>query len=524
MNCLEEFQKSKNISFCNSFKDGLINFNTILNVKSGEIVKVFDPMNPDLKCQALIMNLTPVYCEALVLEDMSVKEGWMVSSTEQLGNIKAGLHLFNTVVNALGENMLTEGNNSHVLSFSFSMETRAPNILDRQSVHQPLHSGLKAIDSLIPIGLGQRELIIGDRQTGKTTIGFDLWYNQNNLNNFLDKVYNYSEVKYSLNYFKNVIWVIYVAIGQKRSKVMSIFHQAKALNMMQFSCIVAATAAESAPMQFLAPYTACALGEYIRDIMSGHSVLIYDDLSKHAVAYRQMSLLLRRPPGREAFPGDVFYIHSRLLERAAKLSLEYKLGSLTALPIIETQAGDVSAYIPTNVISITDGQIFLETDLFYAGIRPAINAGLSVSRVGSAAQLRAMKQIAGSLKLELAQFREVESFSKLGATLDTTTQSFITRGYILIEILKQSQTAPCLVPLQLITLFAGLSGYLDFFELNEIECFLTMLEYIFFNNGLWYLFERFVGVSILYEDLHFFNVLYVGLTHKIKNCIVENVE
>jgi len=302
---------------------------------------------------------------------------------------------------------------------------------------------------------------------------------------------------------------------------MTVYNDAIKRNMMVYGSIVAATAAESAPMQFLAPYTACCLGEYIRDILKGHSVLIYDDLSKHAIAYRQMSLLLRRPPGREAFPGDVFYIHSRLLERAAKLSDEFGNGSLTALPIIETQAGDVSAYIPTNVISITDGQIFLETDLFYAGIRPAINAGLSVSRVGSAAQLTSMKKIAGSLKLELAQFREVEGFSKLGASLDASTQSLITRGTILIEILKQRQNAPLLMPFQLFSLFAGLAGYLDKIVLSDLEIILNVLEFTLIKWKFDFFFERSIISMSMFEDLSFLNCIYHAV---IRSICYENGE
>jgi len=496
-------------SLCTSFKDGLLSFPTFEGAKSGEIIIVFDQNNKDLYGQALIMNLTPTITEALLLEDVSVKEGWAIFGTQSLASLNSGLHLFNTIINSLGEDVLNF-ENTNVLYKNFSLETRAPNILDRKSVHQPLHSGLKAVDSLIPIGLGQRELIIGDRQTGKTTVGFDLWQNQSSLNFFVDNVYKFSST-HSLDYIRSLIWVVYVAIGQKRSKVMSIFNEAQKRNMMQYGSIVAATAAESAPMQFLAPYTACALGEYIRDVLCGHSVLIYDDLSKHAVAYRQMSLLLRRPPGREAFPGDVFYIHSRLLERAAKLSDDFLAGSLTALPIIETQAGDVSAYIPTNVISITDGQIFLETDLFYAGIRPAINAGLSVSRVGSAAQLPAMKQIAGSLKLELAQFREVEGFSKLGASLDAATQSLITRGNILVEVLKQKQNSPLLIPFQLFSLFAGLSGYLDKLKIEQIDIFLTLLEDVLLDSGLWMFFERDENSASLFRDLELLNTLYLAI-------------
>jgi F-type H+-transporting ATPase subunit alpha len=505
---------------CLSHKDGLITFSTYEGAKAGEIIFVFDSESEtDAIARALIMNLTPTISEALLLEDVSVREGWSITNSSNLASLKSGLHMFNSIIDALGNVVFGNAENieiMHDLKHDFSLETRAPNILDRKSVHQPLHSGLKAVDSLIPIGLGQRELIIGDRQTGKSTVCFDLWQNQTNLNFFLKSIFDYKK-SFSYEYIKAMTWFIYVAVGQKRSKVMTLYNDAAKKKMMEFGSIVAATAAESAPMQFLAPYTGCALGEYIRDILNGHSVLIYDDLSKHAVAYRQMSLLLRRPPGREAFPGDVFYIHSRLLERAAKLSSEYGLGSLTALPVIETQAGDVSAYIPTNVISITDGQIFLETDLFYAGIRPAINAGLSVSRVGSAAQLTAMKKIAGSLKLELAQFREVEGFSKLGASLDSTTQSLITRGNILIEVLKQRQNAPLLIPFQLFTLFAGLSGYLDTILLSDLETFLLALETKLVYFKIYYFFERSTNSTNMFEDLEFLNVLFQTICSTIEN-------
>jgi F-type H+-transporting ATPase subunit alpha len=515
-------KKSNNItadSTCLTYKDGLISFSTFEGAQAGEIIHVYDNtgVNESI-ARALIMNLTPTVSEALLLEDVSVREGWSIVKTKQLASLNAGLHLFNNITNALGNVMLGPSEGipiSEELRYNFSLETRAPNILDRKSVHQPLHSGLKAVDSLIPIGLGQRELIIGDRQTGKSTVCFDLWQNQTNLNFFLFSIFKYKGAIH-LQLLRSFIWVIYVAIGQKRSKVMSVYNDALKKKMMRFGSIIAATAAESAPMQFLAPYTGCALGEYIRDILQGHSVLIYDDLSKHAVAYRQMSLLLRRPPGREAFPGDVFYIHSRLLERAAKLSDSFGAGSLTALPVIETQAGDVSAYIPTNVISITDGQIFLETDLFYAGIRPAINAGLSVSRVGSAAQLPAMKKIAGSLKLELAQFREVEGFSKLGASLDAATQALITRGTILVEVLKQRQNSPMLIPFQLFTLFAGLSGYLDKIPLSDLETFLLSLEYILVESKIFYFFERSEVSAKMFEDLHFLNVLFKALCSTIE--------
>jgi len=333
------------------------------------------------------------------------------------------------------------------------VEIKAPGIIPRQSVNEPMQSGLKAIDSLVPIGRGQRELIIGDRQTGKTAVAVDTIINQKKINESGDE--------------KQKLYCIYVAIGQKRSTVRQIQKTLEEAGAMDYTTIVAATASDAAPLQFLAPYTGCAMGEFFRD-NGMHALIIYDDLSKQAVAYRQMSLLLRRPPGREAYPGDVFYLHSRLLERAAKLSNEHGGGSLTALPIIETQAGDVSAYIPTNVISITDGQIFLETNLFNQGIRPAINVGLSVSRVGSAAQTKAMKKVSGSMKLELAQYREMAAFAQFGSDLDASTQKLLNRGSKLTELLKQKQYSPMTVAEQVISVFCGVRGYLDDVELKDI--------------------------------------------------------
>ena len=336
------------------------------------------------------------------------------------------------------------------------MEVKAPGIIPRQSVGEPMQTGLKSIDSLIPIGRGQRELIIGDRQTGKTAVAIDTIINQKKINESDDE--------------SKKLYCIYVAIGQKRSTVAQIVKTLEDAGAMDYTTIVSATASDSAPLQFLAPYTGCAMGEYFRD-NGMHALIIYDDLSKQAVAYRQMSLLLRRPPGREAYPGDVFYLHSRLLERAAKLSDANGGGSLTALPVIETQAGDVSAYIPTNVISITDGQIFLETELFNQGIRPAVNVGLSVSRVGSAAQTKAMKKVAGSIKLELAQYREMAAFAQFGSDLDASTQKLLNRGSKLTELLKQKQYSPMTVAEQVLTIFAGVRGYLDDIDLKNIEDF-----------------------------------------------------
>merc|ERR1712159_307873 len=337
------------------------------------------------------------------------------------------------------------------------VELKAPGIIPRQSVHEPMTTGLKAVDSLIPIGRGQRELIIGDRQTGKTAIAIDTILNQKAINAGPDT--------------KAHLYCIYVAVGQKRSTVAQLFEILKKNDCLKYTTIVAATASDAAPLQFLAPYTGCAMAEYFRDT-GKHAVIFYDDLSKQAVAYRQMSLLLRRPPGREAYPGDVFYLHSRLLERAAKLNKDtHQGGSLTALPVIETQAGDVSAYIPTNVISITDGQIFLETELFYKGIRPAVSVGLSVSRVGSAAQIKAMKQVAGTMKLELAQYREVAAFAKFGSDLDAATRQQLLRGEVLTELLKQKQYVPMTTVDIVVSLFAGVKGYLDKIVLKEVTDF-----------------------------------------------------
>ena len=340
------------------------------------------------------------------------------------------------------------------------VEVKAPGIIPRKSVHEPVQTGLKAIDALIPIGRGQRELIIGDRQTGKTAVIIDTIINQKTINAGTDE--------------KKKLYCIYVAIGQKRSTVAQLVQTLEEYGAMEYTIVVAATASDPAPMQFLAPYTGCTMGEFFRD-NGRHAVIFYDDLSKQAVAYRQMSLLLRRPPGREAYPGDVFYLHSRLLERAAKMNDEHGAGSLTALPVIETQAGDVSAYIPTNVISITDGQIFLETELFFRGIRPAVNVGISVSRVGSAAQVRAMKQVAGRIKLELAQYREMAAFAQFASDLDATTQQLLARGSRLTELLKQPQFKPVPIEEQVVAIFAGVRGYLDKIDIGRIGAFESQL-------------------------------------------------
>jgi len=378
--------------------------------------------------------------------DKTIKEGDVVKRTGSIVDVPIGKGLLGRVVDALGNPIDGKGALKNVKRTR--VESKAPGIMPRESVSEPMQTGLKAIDSLIPVGRGQRELIIGDRQTGKTAIAIDTFLNQKSTN---DKAGKDDTKK---------LFCIYVAVGQKRSTVAQIVKTLEERGALEYSIVVAATASDPAPMQFLAPYSAAAMGEFFRD-NGMHAVVVYDDLSKQAVAYRQMSLLLRRPPGREAYPGDVFYLHSRLLERAAKLNGDNGSGSLTALPIIETQGGDVSAFIPTNVISITDGQIFLETELFYKGIRPAVNVGLSVSRVGSAAQIKAMKQVAGTIKLDLAQYREMAAFAQFASDMDASTRQLLSRGERLTELLKQSQYSPMEVEEQVAVIFAGVKGYLD---------------------------------------------------------------
>ena len=386
--------------------------------------------------------------------DANIKEGDTVKRTNSIVDVPVGKELLGRVVDALGNPIDGKGN---IESQNRSrIEVKAPGIIPRKSVSEPMQTGLKAIDSLIPIGRGQRELIIGDRQTGKTAIAIDTIINQKSINESGDET--------------KKLYCIYVGIGQKRSSIAQTVKALEDAGAMEYTTVVAATASDAAPLQFLAPYTGCSMGEYFRD-NGMHALIIYDDLSKQAVAYRQMSLLLRRPPGREAFPGDVFYLHSRLLERAAKMNDENGGGSLTALPVIETQANDVSAFIPTNVISITDGQIFLETELFNQGIRPAVNVGLSVSRVGSAAQTKAMKKVAGSIKLELAQYREMAAFAQFGSDLDASTQKLLNRGSKLTELLKQNQYSPMTIAEQVVSIFTGVNGYLDDLELNQIRDF-----------------------------------------------------
>ena len=406
------------------------------NVQAGELVE----FPGGVKGMALNLEVDNV---GIVIfgEDRGINEGDTVKRTGSIVDVPVGKGLLGRVVDGLGNPIDGKGPIENVERQR--VEVKAPGIIPRKSVHEPMQTGLKAIDSLIPVGRGQRELIIGDRQTGKTAIALDTIINQKSVNDGDDE--------------SKKLYCIYVAVGQKRSSVAKFAKTLEDQGAMEYSIIVSATASEPAPLQFLAPYTGCTMGEYFRD-NGMHAVIIYDDLSKQAVAYRQMSLLLRRPPGREAFPGDVFYLHSRLLERAAKMGDEAGNGSLTALPVIETQAGDVSAYIPTNVISITDGQIFLETGLFYKGIRPAVNVGLSVSRVGSAAQVKAMKQVAGSIKLELAQYREMEAFAQFASDLDAATQRLLARGARLTELLKQPQYKPLPVEEQVAVIYAGVRG------------------------------------------------------------------
>jgi F-type H+-transporting ATPase subunit alpha len=398
--------------------------------------------------------------------DRDIKEGDTVKRTGAIVDVPVGRGLLGRVVDALGNPI--DGKGPIEGAERTRVEVKAPGIIPRRSVHEPMQTGLKAIDCLIPVGRGQRELIIGDRQTGKTAIALDAILNQKEVNAGDDE--------------SKKLYCIYVAVGQKRSSVAQFVKALEDRGALEYSIIVAATASEPAPLQFLAPYTGCTMGEFFRD-NGMHAVIFYDDLSKQAVAYRQMSLLLRRPPGREAYPGDVFYLHSRLLERAAKMNDDHGSGSLTALPVIETQAGDVSAYIPTNVISITDGQIFLETDLFYRGIRPAVNVGLSVSRVGSAAQIKAMKQVAGSIKLELAQYREMEAFAQFASDLDAATQRLLARGARLTELLKQDQYTPLPVEEQVAVVFAGVNGFIDGIALEKVTAFEQKLRDELKANG-----------------------------------------
>ena len=432
-----------------SVGDGIARVYGLDNVQSGEMVEF------ESGVRGMALNLEPDNVGIVIFgTDREIKEGQTVKRTRAIVEVPVGKGLLGRVVDALGDPI--DGKGPVKADTKSRVDVKAPGIIPRKSVHEPMATGLKAIDALIPIGRGQRELIIGDRQTGKTAIALDTILNQKSLNESGDE--------------KIKLYCVYVAVGQKRSTVAQFVKVLEENGALDYTIVVAATASDPAPMQFLAPFSGCTMGEYFRD-NGMHAVIIYDDLSKQAVAYRQMSLLLRRPPGREAYPGDVFYLHSRLLERAAKLNDDNKAGSLTALPVIETQANDVSAYIPTNVISITDGQIFLETDLFYQGIRPAVNVGLSVSRVGSAAQTKAMKKVAGRIKGELAQYREMAAFAQFGSDLDATTQRLLNRGARLTELLKQPQFSPLRMEEQVCVIYAGVNGYLDPLPVERIRAF-----------------------------------------------------
>ena len=432
-----------------SVGDGVARVYGLDNVQAGEMVEFPGGI------RGMALNLETDNVGIVIFgEDRYIKEGDVVKRTGTIVDVPVGKGLLGRVVDPLGNPL--DGKGPIESTERRRVEVKAPSIIPRRSVHEPVQTGLKALDALVPIGRGQRELIIGDRQTGKTAIAIDTIINQKGVNAGDDE--------------SRKLYCIYVAIGQKRSTVAQIVKTLEENGALDYSIVVSASASEPAPLQFLAPYAGCTMGEFFRD-NGMHAVIFYDDLSKQAVAYRQMSLLLRRPPGREAYPGDVFYLHSRLLERAAKMNADNGSGSLTAMPVIETQASDVSAYIPTNVISITDGQIFLETELFYQGIRPAINVGLSVSRVGSAAQVKAMRQVAGRIKLELAQYREMAAFAQFGSDLDAATQRLLNRGARLTELLKQDQFSPMAVEEQVVSIFSGVRGYLDRIDLNDVNRF-----------------------------------------------------
>ena len=451
---IKNFEKAIDISEVGtviSVGDGIARIYGLEKAMAGELIEF--PHN----IYGMVLNLEEDNVGAAILgEDYKIKEGDVVKRTGRIVEVPVGEELMGRVINAIG--IPIDGKGPLGTKTTRRVEVKARGIVDRKPVKEPLQTGIKAIDGMIPIGRGQRELIIGDRQTGKTAVAIDTIINQKGQG----------------------VFCIYVAIGQKQSTVAQVVERLRQFGAMDYTLVVAATASESAPLQFIAPYTGCTIGEHFRD-NGKHALIIYDDLSKHAVAYRQLSLLLRRPPGREAYPGDVFYLHSRLLERAAKLKDELGGGSLTALPIIETQAGDVSAYIPTNVISITDGQIYLETDLFYAGVRPAINVGLSVSRVGGSAQIKAMKQVAGTLRLELAQYRELAAFAQFGSDLDAATQRQLARGSRLVEILKQGQYKPLSAEKQVLIIYAATNGYVDGYPVSVLKKYEEEL-YAFFDT------------------------------------------
>ena len=436
-----------------SVSDGVARIYGLDNVQAGEMVEFAN----GVKGMALNLEIDNVGV-VIFGDDRGIKEGDTVKRTGAIVEVPSGRGMLGRVVDGLGNPIDGKGPLTDVTMGR--VEVKAPGIIPRKSVHEPMQTGIKAVDSLIPVGRGQRELIIGDRQTGKTAVAIDTILNQKSVNESTDE--------------GKKLYCVYVAVGQKRSTVAQIVKTLEEYGAMEYSIVVAATASDPAPLQFLAPYTGAAMGEYFRD-NGMHSLIVYDDLSKQAVAYRQMSLLLRRPPGREAYPGDVFYLHSRLLERACKMSDDAGSGSMTALPVVETQANDVSAFIPTNVISITDGQIFLETSLFYRGIRPALNVGISVSRVGSAAQTKAMKKVSGSIKLDLAQYREMEAFAQFASDLDASTQALLSRGERLTELLKQDQYSPLRMEEQVAVLYAGVNGYLDGLKVSDVRRYETGL-------------------------------------------------
>jgi proton translocating ATP synthase F1 alpha subunit len=445
-----------------SIGDGIARVYGLNEVQAGEMVE-FTPSG----IKGMALNLEPDSVGIVVFgNDRVIKEGDIVKRSGAIMDVPIGMEVLGRVIDGIGEPI--DGKGPLATKERRRVELKAPGIIPRQSVSEPMQTGLKAVDALVPVGRGQRELIIGDRQTGKTAIAIDTILNQ--------------KVGHETGTDSTKLYCVYVAVGQKRSTVAQIVEQLAQSGAMDYTSIVAATASDAAPLQFLAPYAGCSIGEYFRD-NGKHALIIYDDLSKQAVAYRQMSLLLRRPPGREAYPGDVFYLHSRLLERAAKMNVSEGGGSLTALPVIETQAGDVSAYIPTNVISITDGQIFLETEIFNSGIRPAINVGLSVSRVGSAAQIKGMKQVAGTMKLDLAQFREVQAFAQFGSDLDAATQAQLNRGTRLQELLKQPQFVPMDVAEQVCCIYAGVRGYLDKVDVKQVGEYETQFRAYLKSNG-----------------------------------------
>ncbi len=470
-----------------SVGDGIARVYGLDNVMAGEMVEFPNGV------KGMALNLERDNVGIVVFgDDRGIKEGDEVKRLGEIVDVPVGPGLLGRVVNALGEPIDGKGPIENVAERKH-VDVKAPGIIPRKSVHEPMQTGIKAVDAMIPVGRGQRELVIGDRQTGKTAVCIDAILNQKSVNVGDDE--------------SAKLYCIYVAVGQKRSSVAQLVKTLEENGALEYSIVVAATASEPAPLQYLAPYTGCAMGEWFRD-NGRHGLVVYDDLSKQAVAYRQMSLLLRRPPGREAYPGDVFYLHSRLLERAAKLNEDHGSGSLTALPIVETQANDVSAYIPTNVISITDGQIFLETDLFYQGIRPAINVGLSVSRVGSSAQIKAMKQVAGKIKGELAQYREMAAFAKFGSDLDAATQRLLSRGDRLTELLKQPQFSPLRVEEQVCVIYAGTNGYLDKLPVSDVRRFEEeLLRYL---NG---------DKKDLLDDIRTEKALSDELTERLKNAL-----